>query len=59
MELLRDDIMNALSKLPVTAKVDDYMYRLYVIDKINKGREAVFEGTFITSQELREKVKQW
>lgn len=59
MELLRDEIMNALAKLPVTARVDDYMYRLYVIDKINKGKEAVLEGDYITSEKLREKVKRW
>ena len=59
MELLRESIMNSLSKLPVTAKVDDYMYRLYVIDKINKGKEAVLVDNYITSEKLREKVKRW
>ena len=34
-------------------------YRLYVIDKINKGKEAVLVDNYITSEKLREKVKRW
>ncbi len=33
IETLKDEALNAISKLPETADIDDIMYRLYVIDK--------------------------
>ena len=41
MESLKQEALNVISKMPDTAEIDDIMYRLYVIDKVRKGREAV------------------
>lgn len=59
MESLKQEVMNAISKMPETANIDDIMYRLYVIDKVRKGREAVQQGKVISVDELREEIKSW
>lgn len=53
METLKDEAMNVISKLPDSANIDDIMYRLYVIDKVRKGREAIKQGDMISSDQLR------
>ena len=59
MESLKQEAMNAISKMPETADIDDIMYRLYVIDKVRKGREAVQQGKVISVDELREETQLW
>ncbi len=59
MESLKQEAMNAISKMPETADIDDIMYRLYVIDKVRKGKEAVQQGKIISVEELREEIKSW
>ena len=59
MESLKKEAMNAISKMPETADIDDIMYRLYVIDKVRKGREALQQGKVISVEELREEIKSW
>lgn len=59
MESLKQEVMNAISKMPETADIEDIMYRLYVIDKVRKGKEAVQQGKVISVEELREEIKSW
>ena len=59
METLKDEALNAISKLPETANIDDIMYRLYVINKIRKGQEAIKEGKSISVESLKEEMKSW
>ncbi|MGD8769597.1 MAG: hypothetical protein PVJ06_06075 [Desulfobacterales bacterium] len=59
MESLKQEAMNAISKMPETADIDDIMYRLYVIDKVRKGKEALQQGKVISVEELREEIKSW
>ncbi len=59
MESLKQEAMNVISKMPDTANIDDIMYRLYVIDKVRKGRKAVQQGKTISVEELKEEMKSW
>ncbi len=59
METLKQEAIGAISKLPESADIDDIMYRLYVIDKIKKGQDAVKEGETISVESLKEEVKSW
>lgn len=56
METLKEEAINAISKLPKSADIDDIMYRLYVIDKIKKGQEAVQDGKTISVEKLKEEI---
>lgn len=59
MDTLKKEAMNAISKLPESADIDDIMYRLYVIDKIKKGQEAIKDGETISVELLKEELKSW
>ena len=52
METLKEKAINAISKLPKSADIDDIMYRLYVIDKIKKGKDAAQDGKTISVKNL-------
>ncbi len=59
MKTLKKEAINAISKLPESADVDDIMYRIYVIDKIKKGQKAIKEGKTISIESLKEEMKSW
>lgn len=59
METLKEEAIEAISKLPESADIDEMMYRLYVIDKIKKGQDAIKKGNFISIQSLKEEMKSW
>jgi len=59
METLKQEVINAISKMPDSADIDEIMYRLYVIDKVRKGREAVERGDTISIEELKREIESW
>jgi hypothetical protein len=59
METLKKQAIGAISKLPESANIDDIMYRLYVIDKIQKGQDAFKKGKTISIKSLKEEMKSW
>ena len=59
METIKKEAINAISKLPDTATMEDIMYRLYVIDKIHASQEAVHNGKVISLEELKQEVSSW
>ena len=59
MQTLKEEAIEAISKLPESADIDDIMYRLYVIDKIKKGQDAIKKGKTISVQSLKDEIKTW
>ena len=59
MESLKQEALNVISKMPDTAEIDDIMYRLYVIDKVRKGKEAVQRGEVVSIEDLKKEIKSW
>ena len=59
MESLKQEAINVISKMPDTAEIDDIMYRLYVIDKVRKGREAVKRGEVVSMEDLKKEIGSW
>ena len=59
MNTLKQEALTAISQLPETADVDMMMYRLYVVDKIMKGREAVEKGETISAEDLKREIESW
>lgn len=59
METLKNEAINAISRLPESASIDDIMYELYVIDKIKKGKEAAKRGETISIEDLRREMLSW
>ena len=59
MESLKQEALNVISKMPDTVEIDDIMYRLYVIDKVLKGREAVQRGEVVSIEDLKKEIESW
>jgi hypothetical protein len=59
MNTLKQEALTSIAQLPETADVDTIMYRLYVIDKVMKGREAVEKGETISAEDLRREIESW
>ena len=53
MESLKQEAINVILKMPVTAEIDDIMYRLYVIDKVRKGRVAIQRMEAVSIENLK------
>jgi hypothetical protein len=59
MENLKQEAINAISKMPDSADIEEIMYRLYVIDKVRKGRDAVEQGDTKSIKELKKEIALW
>lgn len=59
MQAAKQDALNAINLLPDTADMEEIMYRLYVLDKVRKGQEAVEQGKTLTSEELQFEIDSW
>ncbi|MCX5822809.1 MAG: hypothetical protein NTY86_04700 [Deltaproteobacteria bacterium] len=59
MNTLKQEALTAIAQLPETADIDTMMYRLYVIDKVMKGREAVEKGETISAEDLKREIEAW
>ena len=58
-QTLKQEALESLQQLPDDADIDEIMYRLYVVDKIRKGREAAERGDVISHEDLKREIKQW
>lgn len=56
---LKQKALESLRHLPDDADIDEIMYRLYVIDKLRKSREAVEKGEIIRHEDLKREIEQW
>lgn len=59
MSTVKQEAIDAISKLPDNATIDDIMYRLYVIDKIHSGQADVRNGRVTSTDELRKEIASW
>jgi len=59
MQTLKEEVISAISSLPEGAGIDEIMYRLYVIEKIRKGKKAVKDGKTVSVDELKREMKSW
>ena len=59
MQTLKQEVIKAISTLPENVTIEDIMYRLYVIEKVRKGKEAIKEGKTISVDELKREMKKW
>lgn len=56
---LKQEALESLQRLPDDADIDEIMYRLYVIDKLRKSREAIDQGQVISQDELLREIERW
>jgi hypothetical protein len=58
-QTLKQEALESLQLLPEDADIDEMMYRLHVIDKLHKSREAIQQGQVVNHDELKREIEQW
>ncbi|MBP9022918.1 MAG: hypothetical protein KBH06_06930 [Spirochaetes bacterium] len=56
---VKQEALKAISSLPETATIEDMMYRLYVIEKVNKGLDDVNNGRVTSHDNLIKEMQKW
>lgn len=59
MEILKQDIINLVSNLPEKFDMEEFMYKLHVLDKVRKGQKNIKKGNYISVDELRREIEKW
>ncbi len=59
MHAAKQDALETIGKLPDDTNMDEIMYRLYVLDKIRKGQQAVEQGKTTTNEDLKREIETW
>jgi hypothetical protein len=59
MQTIKQEAIDAILKMPEQADMEEIMYRLYVIDKIRKGREAANLGDVTSIDDLKKEIDKW
>jgi predicted transcriptional regulator len=59
MQHAKQDALETIGKLPDDTDMDEIMYRLYVLDKIRKGQEAVEQGRTTSSESVKREIDSW
>lgn len=59
MKSIKQEALQAISTLPENTPIDEIMYRLYVIDKVRKGQDAIRDGRTISTDELKKEISSW
>jgi hypothetical protein len=56
---LKQQALESLQSLPDDADIDEIMYRLFVIDKVRKSREAISQGQVTSHKEFQREIDHW
>ena len=55
----KQEALEAIQRLPDSVALEEIVYRLYVLNKIQQGMLDVDAGHTLTSKELLQAVEQW
>lgn len=55
----RDRALAAIGGLAGTATYDDMMYKLYVLQKIEKGEQDIAKGMVYSTKEAKKRLAKW
>jgi len=60
MNVAKSEVQHLLNNMPDECDIEDLHYRLYVLEKIKRGQEAVKNGQTLTQDEVRDRIaKKW
>lgn len=59
MQAAKQAALKTINQLPENTDMDEIMYRLYVLDKIRKGQDAVEQGQTLSSEALQREIDSW
>jgi hypothetical protein len=59
MLAIKQEALRTINALPDDTNVEEIMYRLYIIDKIHKGQQALEQNQVLRSDELKQEIETW
>jgi len=60
MNVAKSEVQHLLNNMPDECDIEDLHYRLYVLEKIKRGQEAVKNGDTLTQDEVKDRIaKKW
>jgi len=59
MIAIKQEALRTINALPDDADMDEIMYRLYIVDKIRKGQQAIEDKKVLSSAELKQQIETW
>ena len=59
MQPVKQEALNTIGQLPEDVDMDEIMYRLYVVDKIRKGQQAVEDDQTTSHEDLKKEIDKW
>jgi hypothetical protein len=52
-------VLRALEDIPANADYDDVMERIYILQKVERGKHQIEEGEGIPHEEAKRRIKKW
>jgi len=59
MQAVKQEALETISRLPDDTDLDEIMYRLYVLDRIYEGQEAIERGESISGKAPKREIASW
>lgn len=59
MATAKQDARKVLDGLPEEASLEDIQYHLYVLQRIERGREDVVAGRVVSRDEVEQRLTRW
>lgn len=59
MQVLKQDVVDLMDELPERFDMEEFMYKLHVLDKVTKGQKDMQTGKFISTDGLRREIEKW
>ncbi len=59
MQPVKQEALNTIGQLPDDVDMNEIMYRLYVVDKIRKGLQAIEDGQTIPHEDVKKEIEKW
>jgi predicted transcriptional regulator len=59
MATAKNDARKILDGLPEEASLEDIQYHLYVLQRIERGREDVASGRTVSQDEVEQRLAKW
>jgi predicted transcriptional regulator len=59
MATAKHDARKILDGLPEEASLEDIQYHLYVLQRIERGREDVASGRIVSQDEVEQRLAKW
>ena len=59
MLAIKQEALRTINALPDDTDIEEIMYRLYIVDKIRKGQQAIEQNQVLSSDELKQEIETW